>query len=215
MKTFDSLKMADFRNFYFGMIGQWLSVSMQAVTQSFLVYYLTGSPAVLGVTSLAVGLPQIILLLFGGALADRFQKKRLLQFSQLGECLSALIILITLSTGYLSKEHAGSWWLLIMTSVFSGIFNGLALPARQAMIPEIVPKENLMNAVSLTSMGQNGLTLIGPATAGFLIEGAGFKAVYSVMVALYLIAIIVTNSLPTQKDQAPVGVMPLPTLSGD
>ena len=197
IRTFDSLKTSTFRNYYFGMLGQWISVSMQGVTQSFLVYYLTGSAAILGTTALATGLPQLTLLLFGGALADRFQKKRLLQLSQLGECCSALIILIALSTGYLSKDHPGTWWMLIMTSVFSGIFNGLALPARQAMIPELVNREKLMNAVSLTSMGQNVSTLIGPSIAGFLIGGIGFKAVYGTMVGLYLAALILTNFLPS------------------
>ena len=155
VRTFESLKSPAFRNYYFGMMGQWISANMQMVTQSFLVYYLTDSAAILGTTALATALPQLILLLFGGALADRVQKKRLLQLSQLGECCSALIILIALFTGYLSKSHAGSWWILIMTSTFSGIFNGLAMPARQAMITDLVNRDQLMNAVSLNSMGQN------------------------------------------------------------
>ena len=195
--TFSSLKSATFRNYYFGMLGQWISANMQTVSQSFLVYYLTGSAAILGTTALASGLPQLILLLFGGALADRVQKKRLLQLSQLGECCSALIILIALSTGYLSKAHTGTWWILIMTSVLSGIFNGLAMPARQAMIAQIVSREQLMNAVSLSSMGQSLSTLIGPAIAGFLIGGIGYQAVYGTMVVLYLTAITLTNFLPS------------------
>jgi MFS family permease len=84
MKTFNSLKILNFRIYIAGMLGQWFSISMQLVTQTFLVYYLTGSAAILGITALATGLPQFILLLFGGALADRFHKKRLLQLSQLG-----------------------------------------------------------------------------------------------------------------------------------
>ena len=196
VKTFDSLKNSTFRNYYFGMMGQWVAANMQGVTQSFLVYYLTGSAAILGTTALATALPQLILLLYGGALADRVQKKRLLQLSQLGECCSALIILIALTTGYLSKGHAGTWWILIMTSIFSGIFNGLAMPARQAMIAEIVDKGHLMNAVSLSSVGQGLSSLAGPAIAGFLIGGVGYKAVYSTMVALYLLAITLTNFLP-------------------
>ena len=199
MRTFDSLKSPAFRIYYFGMMGQWISANMQMVTQSFLVYYLTDSAAILGTTALATALPQLILLLFGGALADRVQKKRLLQLSQLGECCSALIILIALFTGYLSKNHPGTWWILIMTSTFSGIFNGLAMPARQAMITDLVNKEQLMNAVSLNSMGQNLTTLVGPAIAGFLIAGAGYQAVYGTMVGLYLIAITMTNFLPATK----------------
>ena len=196
IRTFDSLKSSTFRYYYFGMMGQWIAANMQGVTQSFLVYYLTDSAAILGTTALATALPQLILLLFGGALADRVQKKRLLQLSQLGECFSAVIILIALTTGYLSKSHPGTWWILIMTSVFSGIFNGLAMPARQAMINELVDKELLMNAVSLSSVGQGLCTLIGPAIAGFLIGGVGYKSVYATMVGLYVIAIILTNLLP-------------------
>jgi predicted MFS family arabinose efflux permease len=132
-------------------------------------------------------------------LADRVQKKRLLQLSQAGECFSALIILIALMTGYLSKDHAGTWWILIMTSALSGVFNGLAMPARQAMIPELVSREHVMNAVSLGSMGQGLCTLVGPAIAGFLISGVGYKAVYGTMVGLYLMAIILTNFLPVTQ----------------
>jgi MFS family permease len=147
------LKTANFRLYFAGMLGQWIALSGQQVAQTFLVYYLTGSPAILGTTALAQGLPQLILLLFGGAFADRFQKKRLLQFGQLGGGLTALIILVGLMTGYLSKDNPGCWWLLILTSVISGICYGMALPARQAMITEIVSPEKLMNAVGLSTMG--------------------------------------------------------------
>ena len=181
------------------MLGQWISANMQQIAQSFLVYYLTKSAAILGITALATGLPWLILLLFGGALADRFQKKRLLQLSQVGECCSALIIVIALFTGYLSKEHPGTWWMLIMTSTFSGIFNGLAFPARQAMISEIVSRDQLMNAVSLNGMGTTASMLIGPAIAGFLIGGVGYKAVYGTMVGLYIAAITLTNFLPATR----------------
>jgi MFS family permease len=178
------------------MFGQWLSISMQIVSQTFLVYYLTDSAAILGLTALATGLPQFTLLLFGGAFADRFQKKRLLQFSQLGQGVSAFIVLFALMTGYLSKSNPGCWWVLIVTSVLSGIFNGLSLPVRQAILPEIVGRERLMNAVALSSLGQNMCTLIGPSIAGFLIAGVGFEWVYAVMVGLYLIAVVLTNFLP-------------------
>ena len=135
------------------MLGQWIAASMSQVTQTFLVYALTGSAAILGATALATGLPLVILLLFGGAFADRFSRKRLLQFGQIGGSLSALLILITLMTGYLSKANPGSWWLVIFTSVITGISNGMAFPARQAMIGEIVAGDQLMNAVALASMG--------------------------------------------------------------
>jgi MFS family permease len=107
------------------------------------------------------------------------------------------IIFIALLTGYISKDHTGSWWIIIMTSTFSGIFNGLAMPARQAMIVEIVDREHIMNATSLSSMGQNICSLAGPSVAGFLIGSRmDYKVVYATMVGLYLMAIILTNFLP-------------------
>jgi MFS family permease len=196
IKTFNSLTIPQYRIYFTGMFGQWLSLSMQVVSQTFLVYYLTDSAAILGFTALAAGLPQFLLLLFGGAFADRFQKKRLLQISQLGQALSSLIVLLALMTGYLSKSNPGCWWVLIITSILSGIFNGLSLPVRQAILPDIVGRERLMNAVALSSLGQNMCTLIGPSVAGFLIAGVGFESVYATMVGLYLIAVVLTNFLP-------------------
>jgi MFS family permease len=181
------------------MFGQWLALSMQGVTQTYLVYYLTGSAAILGTTALATGLPQFMLLLFGGAFADRFQKKRLLQSSQLGQAVTALIVLIALITGYLSKDNPGCWWILIVTSIMSGICNGLALPVRQAIIPEVISREQLMNAVALSSLGQNVCTLVGPSVAGFLISGVGFISVYATMVGLFLMAVCLTNFLPSNR----------------
>jgi MFS family permease len=181
------------------MLGQWIATSMSQVTQTFLVYYLTGSAAILGITALATGLPLVILLLFGGALADRFPKKRLLQFGQIGGALCALLIVIALMTGYLSKDNPGSWWLVVFTSVITGISNGMAFPARQAMIGEIAPGDQLMNAVALASMGQQICTLAGPSVAGFLIAGVGFTWVYLAMALLYVMAVILTNFLPAKK----------------
>jgi MFS family permease len=188
--------------YFTGTLGQWLAINMQQVTQTYLVYYLTGSAAILGTTALAAGLPQLILLLLGGAFADRFPKKRLLQFGQLGGSLSAVIILIFLKTGYLSPAHPGCWWLLIVTSIISGVCNGLAFPARQAMVVEIVSKEQLMNAVSLSGMVQNVSSLVGPAAAGFLIAGVGFTWVYLTIIVLYLTAVLVTNFLLASRNIA-------------
>lgn len=199
IKTFNSLAIPKYRIYFTGMFGQWLSLSMQAVSQTFLVYYLTDSAAILGLTALAISLPQFILLLLGGAFADRFPKKRLLQISQLGQGLSTFIVLLALMTGYLSRSNPGCWWVLIVTAVLNGIFNGLSLPVRQAILPDIVGREQLMNAVALSSLGQNSCTLIGPAVAGFLIAGVGFESVYAAMVGLYLIAVILTNFLPAEK----------------
>jgi len=198
-RTFEAFKNPSFRLYYSGMAGQWMAMSMQQVVQSFLVYELTGSAAILGTMALVTALPQLIMTLFGGAFADRFQKKRMLQLGQAAAMMISVIIVVALATGYMSKEHTGSWWVLMVTSAITGIFNGLAVPARQAMIPELVEPERIMNAVSLNSVGQNAFSLIGPAIAGFLIDAVGFEIVYIIMIALYLVAVAFTNYLPSVK----------------
>jgi MFS family permease len=198
-KTFESFSSPAFRLYYFGMLGQWVAMSMQQVTQSFLVYELTGSTAILGIIALATALPQLAMCFLGGALADRFQKKRLLQISQLIAALIAFIIVAALMTGYMSKDHAGSWWVLIVTAILSGICNGISLPVRQSMIPELVSNKQLMNAVSISTVGQNIFMLVGPAIAGFLIDAIGFTYVYGIMGSFYLLAVILTNFIPAVK----------------
>jgi len=201
-RTFDAFQNPSFRVFYAGMAGQWMAMGMQQVVQSFLVYELTGSAAILGTMALVTALPQLTMTLFGGAFADRFPKKRMLQLGQAAAMLVSVIIVIALATGYMSKEHAGSWWVLMVTSTLTGIFNGLAVPARQAMIPELVEPKLIMNAVSLSSVGQNAFSLIGPSIAGFLIDAVGFEIVYIIMTGLYLVAVIFTNLLPSFKSTA-------------
>jgi len=169
---------------------------MLMVTQSLLVYRLTGSAAILGVLALATAIPQVLLFLVGGTMADRFPKKRLIQIGQLAAGAMALVVAITLTTGYLSSEHPGSWWVLMATAVIQGIFAAVAIPARQAIIPELVGAETVMNALALNTMGTNTFRLVAPAVAGFLIDTVGFGAVFYIMAGLYLLAVLLTAFIP-------------------
>jgi MFS family permease len=178
------------------MMGQWAAMSMLTITQSLLVYRLTGSAAILGILALATAIPQLLLFLLGGALADRFQKKLLIQIGQLAAGAMSLVVAITLTTGYMSQQHPGSWWVLMATSVIQGIVAALAIPARQAIIPELLNIEMVMNALALNTMGTNIFRLVAPAIAGILIDTMGFAAVFYIMAGLYLIAVILTAFIP-------------------
>ena len=169
---------------------------MLMVTQSLLVYRLTGSAAILGVLALATAIPQVLLFLVGGTMADRFPKKRLIQIGQLAAGAMALVVAITLTTGYMSSDHPGSWWVLMATSVIQGIFAAVAIPARQAIIPDLVGPERVMNALALNTMGTNTFRLVAPAVAGFLIDAAGFAVVFYTMAGLYFLAVLLTAFIP-------------------
>jgi MFS family permease len=183
-KAFSSLQNRAYRIYFLGVLGQFASMNMQMVTGSLLIYRLTGSAALLGTLSLAHAIPTLLLSLFGGAIADRVQKKQILIIGLASSALVSLAIGLALSTGYLSKERVGSWWILIASSFIQGIIMGLMMPARQAIIPELVTKEQATNAIALNTMGMNVLSLIAPAVAGFLVDSFNFASAYYAMTAL-------------------------------
>ena len=195
-RTFSSLKNPVFRIYYTALLGQRAAMNMQQVARSMLIYRLTGSAAILGLVALATALPMLCLSLFGGVIADRLQKKYVLLIGQVSSAIVALVIALSLSLGYLSPEHTGSWWILIFAALLQGAIIGLMIPSRQAIIPEIVGEEQLMNAVALNTMGMNFLRLMAPAAAGFLIDAFDFKAVYFTMTGMYLVAVIFVSFMP-------------------
>ncbi|MFC1940319.1 MFS transporter [Chloroflexota bacterium] len=196
MRTFSSLKNPVYRLYYGGMLGQMASMNMQMMARSLLVYRLTGSAAILGGATLAFALPMLFLSLFGGAIADRVQKKYVLLAGQASSAIVSLGIALALILGYLSAEISGSWWLLVYASTLQGSIMGLMMPSRQAIIREIVSGEQVMNAVALNVLGMNTLRFLAPAVTGFLIDAFDFAAVYFAMTGMYLMAVIFIAFIP-------------------
>ncbi|MFC1984382.1 MFS transporter [Chloroflexota bacterium] len=198
-RTFVSFKNPVYRLYYGGLLLQWFPMNMQMMTRSLLIYRLTGSAAILGAITFAHAIPTLLLSLYGGVIADRMQKKYIMIVGQVASAVVSLGIALSLSMGYLSVEHIGSWWILVVASMLQGIIMGLMMPSRQAMLPEIVSGEQLMNAVSLTTMGANALRLFAPALAGFLIAAFDFEAVYYVMTASFLLSGVCVAFIPTTR----------------
>jgi len=201
VRTFSSLKNPVFRLYYIGMAGQWSSMNMQIVVRSLLIYRISGSGAVLGLASLANAIPTILVSLMGGALADRLQKKNIILFSMIGSMLVSLSVALWLILGYLSVDKPDSWWILVVTAAIQGTIMGLMMPSRQAIISEIVDDEQVMNAVSLNTMGMNAFRILAPAATGFLIEAYDFSVVYLISGAMYGMAAVCMFLMPktTQK----------------
>ena len=195
-QTFSSFKNRVYRLYYGGMLGQMAAMNMQMMARGLLVWRLTGSALILGGMSLANALPMLFLSLFGGVIADRVQKKYVLLAGQASSGIVSLAIALSLTLGYLSTERAGSWWILVVASLFQGTIMGLMMPSRQAIIHEIVDEEQLMNAISLNVMGMNSLRLLAPALTGFLIDAFDFAAVYYVMTGAYLVAVVFISLMP-------------------
>ena len=177
--TFDSLADSNFRWFFFSMFGWFASMNMQMLVRPVIAYDMTGSYAALGFISLANAIPGLFLSLPGGVVADRMTKKYVVQFGQVSNLVTSAIIAALLLMGTLQLWH------LVVSAVYQGAVNAIMMPARQSMIPEIVSKERLMNAVALNSSGMNLMRLMGPGLGGLLMAGMGAGWVYVLMAVMY------------------------------
>ncbi len=195
-KVFSSFRNPVYRLYYYSLVGHWAPMQMQMVVRTLLIYRITGSGTLLGMMALAGSLPMLVLSLYGGALADRVEKKKILIVSQAFSALVTIGVAVALSMGYLSKDVDGSWWILIVSSLLQGIIMGIMMPSRASMVPEIVSPEDLMNAISLNNMGMNFFRIFAPAATGFIIAAWDFAASYYIMTALYLFSVIFLFRIP-------------------
>ena len=217
LRTFTSFKNPVYRLYYGAMMGQMAAMSMQMFARSLLLYRLTGSGAILGGMAVANAIPMLLLSLFGGVIADRVQKKYVVLIGHMGSAVVCLGVALTLTLGYLSREHTlsilgivfDSWWILIAASVCQGAIMGLIMPSREAIIREIVTTEQLLNAVSLNTMGMNALRLFAPWATGRVIDNLGFAAVYYAMTGMYLVAAVFMAFLPRTSRITTDGGSPL------
>jgi len=177
---------------------------MQIVTGPLLMYRLTGSTALLGTMALVSALPVILISMFGGAVADRIPKKRIIMAGFFGSAVVAFGIAMLLSSGIVSPEKYSSRWIIIGASLCSGSLMGFMMPSVQSLVAEIVNREQLMNAVALNTLGMNILSLIAPSIAGFMIDAIDFEAVYFSMSGLYLCGVVFIFFVPATS----------PTVSG-
>ncbi|MEZ0106104.1 MFS family permease [Catenulispora sp. EB89] len=157
--TFSSLSIRNYRLFASGMVVSNTGIWMQRIAQDWLVVSLTGSGTALGiVTALQFG-PSLIFSLWGGALADRYRKNRLLMLT------AALTGLCALVLGLLIVTNAVQLWQVYLIALIGGTVNAFDNPARQSFVIELVGPEALPNAVSLNAATFNLARMLGPALA--------------------------------------------------
>tara|TARA_B100000686_G_scaffold354463_1_gene464870 strand:- start:12989 stop:14140 length:1152 start_codon:yes stop_codon:yes gene_type:complete len=165
------------------------SFQMQMIAQGYLVYDLTSEAKKLSFVSAASGLPMLVFSLIGGAIADKVNKKKLMQIIQILATILTLFLAATLFIG----NGVIPWQYLLWVGLIQGIlwsFNG---PARQALIPYTLDRKYLSNAVALMSLGMTAPTLVGPAIAGILYSLIGPQGVYFFVSILTTTAVIFTS----------------------
>jgi MFS family permease len=187
--TFAALAVPNYRRYISGqaisLVGTW----MQMAAQSWLVLTLTHSATTLGLIVALQTLPVLLLGPYGGVVADRVDKRRLMV------CLQTLMGLQALALGVLTVTGAVRLWQIGLLAVLLGLNNAFENPARQSFMLEMVGQENLRNAVSLNSVLVNVARVVGPAVGGvliatvgtgecFLLNAASFVAVVSSLLTL-------------------------------
>ncbi len=168
-------------------------MQMQMLARGYLVYDLTGSAALLGLVSAGSAAPMLALSLFGGAVADRVERKRLIQIGQLVVGALALIVGFSIFTDTIRWEY------LLAASLIQGATWSFMMPARQAIIPQIVGPDRVGNAMALNAAGMSAMTLSAPAIAGALYAWIGPANVYFAISVMSVIAVALTTLIGPQN----------------
>jgi MFS family permease len=209
--TFASLAVPNYRRYYSGQAVSLIGTWMQMTAQAWLVLSLTHSATALGAIIALQTLPVLLLTPYGGVLADRMNKRRVMIALQSAMGIQALIL------GLLTVTGAVRVWEIGVLAVLLGLNNAFENPSRQSFMIEMVGPENLRNAVSLNSVLVNVARTVGPAVAGLLIAGLGvgecflinsvsFVAVIASLVRMDLTALNPTPPSPRASGQLREGL---------
>ena len=209
--TFAALSVPNYRRYYSGQAVSLIGTWMQMTAQAWLVLTLTHSATALGVIIALQTLPVLLLTPYGGVLADRMNKRRVMIALQGAMGVQALIL------GVLTVTGAVRVWEIGVLAVLLGLNNAFENPSRQSFMIEMVGAENLRNAVSLNSVLVNVARSVGPAVAGlliasvgvgecFLINAASFVAVIGSLARMDLTALNPTPPQPRARGQLREGL---------
>ncbi|GHG65263.1 MFS transporter [Streptomyces griseocarneus] len=165
--TFSSLRIRNYRLFAAGQVVSNTGTWMQRIAQDWLVLSITGSSAAVGITTALQFLPMLLFGLYGGVIADRAPKRRLLLMTQAAMGVTGVALAVLTLTGRVEVWH------VYLTAFALGLVTVVDNPARQAFVAEMVGPADLRNAVSLNSANFQSARLVGPAVAGVLITAVG------------------------------------------
>lgn len=189
-QTFSSLSDRNFLYLWLGMLALMAGMQMQMLARGYLVYDLTGSASLLGIVNAGMAIPMLSLSLFGGAFADRIDRKLIIQAGQAGSVVISLVVGLFIISGFIT------WQYLFVASIIQGAMFAFMMPARQAIIPQLVGKGKLSNAMALNAAAMSSMTLIAPGIAGVLYAYAGPHNVYFVITALAALSVFFTSLIP-------------------
>ena len=187
-RTFIALQYRNYRLWFMGQLVSLVGTWMQITAQGFLVFELTQSPAYLGYVGFAAGIPSILLMLFGGVIADRVPRRNLLIITQSTMMILAVILALLTSSGVVQAWH------IVLLALALGVANAFDAPAAQSFVLELVERKDLPNALALNATLFNLATVVGPTVAGLTYAAFGAAWCFTIN-AISFLAVLLALSL--------------------
>ena len=183
-KVFKAFQYRDFRLMWIGACTSSIGTWMQIVAQGWLIYRLSHSAFLLALDQFLAGIPIFLFSLIGGVVADRSERRKILLVSQYIQMASAAVLTLVVATGLV---HV---WMILCLSFVSGLAQAFGGPAYQALIPTLVDREDMPNAIALNSIQFNLAVTVGPALAGITLARFGEKWCFGLNALSFLAPVI-------------------------
>lgn len=195
-RTFAAMRFRNYRLYFFSQIVSFSGTWMQSLAQSWLVLELTGSGTALGTVVAMQFLPVLLLAPYGGMIADRFDKRKLIM------CTQSLAGLLALTLGVVTLTGAVELWMVYAIAAGFGAVTAIDNPSRQTFVMEMVGPDDIANAVTLNSVVVNLARALGPAIGGVIIATVGIGECFIVNAASY-VAVIIAVGLVRRSELHP------------
>ena len=192
-RTFAAMRFRNYRLYFFSQIVSFSGTWMQGIAQAWLVLELTGSGTALGAVVAMQFLPTLLLAPFGGVIADRFEKRKLIMATQ------SIAGLLALTLGILTITGAVELWMVYVIAAGFGAVTAIDNPSRQTFVMEMVGPSDIANAVTLNSVVVNAARAIGPAIGGVIIATLGIGQCFIVNAFSYLAVIVALLLIRTSE----------------
>jgi MFS family permease len=190
--TFTSLREREYAWYFAGNLAFFMGMQMQMILRGYLAYDMTNSVASLGWIAASMALPMLLAAPFGGVVADRVNKRTLLILTQSIAALASFLLAFLILADYIV------FWHLVAISLGTGLVFSFNMPARQALVPDLVPQHKLMNAISLQMGGMNLTRIVAPAAGAMLIAPMGIGWVYMLTTIMFVVAVASEFHLPKE-----------------
>ncbi|CAN5707687.1 MFS transporter [soil metagenome] len=198
------LRERNFRFYYGSRVVNMMGNAMASVALAFAVLKITDDdPAALGFVLAAHSIPMVVLLLWGGVIADRFPRNVVIQVSNLASAISQGLIAALVITGN------AELWMIVALSVVHGVVSAMSFPAMASIMPQLVPRGELQRANALMSLARSALTILGPTVSALLVVGVGPGWALAVDAATWLVSAVLLGfvTLPDRKPKDDTGTI--------